>query len=83
MERLKIQLDKETILKQIGLSDSIYIFETIDSQREYLGKRCSSSIVGNFCASPYAICFFVFINKVKTKAIRPHTSGSASLQAVT
>ncbi|WP_120239564.1 hypothetical protein [Marinifilum flexuosum] len=33
-----IKIDTEIELKQIELSDSKAIFETIDSQREYLGK---------------------------------------------
>ncbi|NJO87870.1 MAG: GNAT family N-acetyltransferase [Chloroflexia bacterium] len=33
-----IEIDKDTILKQIQLSDATEIFATIDSQREYLGE---------------------------------------------
>ena len=35
---MTIQIDAETELKQLEKSDSIDIFKTIDSQREYLGK---------------------------------------------
>lgn len=33
-----LKIDDNIILKQLELSDAIDIFETIDSQREYLGK---------------------------------------------
>ena len=35
---MKIQVDRKIELKQLKLSDSADIFNTIISQREYLGK---------------------------------------------
>lgn len=35
---MKIEVEPGLMLKMLDLSDSKYIFETIDSQREYLGR---------------------------------------------